>query len=62
MSMFLILSSAKISYRYICAPDAVHHMFIPEYKKEYPQAKVIGVPALVEKNKGVIEFDGGVFS
>ncbi|KAB5591583.1 Transcription elongation regulator 1 [Ceratobasidium theobromae] len=44
--------------KYICAPDAVHHMFIPEYKKEYPQAKVIGVPALVEKNKGVIEFDG----
>ncbi|KAJ1306463.1 hypothetical protein OPQ81_007466 [Rhizoctonia solani] len=32
--------------KYICGPDAVHHLFLGPYKREYPEAK------------GEIEFDG----
>jgi len=44
--------------RYICAADAEHSMYLAEYKKAYPTAKLIGVPGLVEKKRGVVEFDG----
>ncbi|KAJ7253685.1 hypothetical protein B0H12DRAFT_1116186 [Mycena haematopus] len=37
--------------KWIMGADAVHHMFLGQYKKEYPEAKVIGVEALVEKKK-----------
>lgn len=46
--------------RYICGPDAVHHLFLAEYKREYPDAKLIGVAALVAKRKE-LKFDGGEF-
>jgi len=29
--------------KYIINPDAVHHLFLPEFKRAYPDAKVIGV-------------------
>ncbi|ELU37964.1 hypothetical protein AG1IA_08011 [Rhizoctonia solani AG-1 IA] len=44
--------------RYICGADAVHHLFLGQYKKAYPEAKMIGVAPLVEKKKGEFEFDG----
>ncbi|CAE6499674.1 unnamed protein product [Rhizoctonia solani] len=44
--------------KYICGADAVHHLFLGQYKREYPEAKVIGVAALVAKKKGEFEFDG----
>ncbi|KAJ7919006.1 hypothetical protein B0H13DRAFT_1990963 [Mycena leptocephala] len=37
--------------KWIMAGDAVHHMFLGQFKKEYPEAKVIGVEALVEKKR-----------
>ncbi|KAF8828244.1 hypothetical protein HHX47_DHR4000713 [Lentinula edodes] len=37
--------------RWIIAADIVHHLFIGQYKKEYPEAKVIGVEGLREKKK-----------
>jgi hypothetical protein len=45
--------------RYICGADAVHYLFLSQYKQEYPEAKTIGVAPLVEKVKGQFQFDGG---
>ncbi|QRV73494.1 hypothetical protein RhiJN_01508 [Ceratobasidium sp. AG-Ba] len=44
--------------KYIIGADAVHHLYLNEYKKLYPDAKVIGVPGLVAKKEGVLKFDG----
>ncbi|KAF7323745.1 hypothetical protein MKEN_00595500 [Mycena kentingensis (nom. inval.)] len=48
--------------RWIIAADAVHHLYLHEFKKAYPQAKVIGVEALITKKakgkKDAVEFDG----
>ncbi|KAJ7255273.1 hypothetical protein C8J57DRAFT_1345943 [Mycena rebaudengoi] len=37
--------------KWIMGADAVHHMFLGPFKKQYPAAKVIGVEALIEKKK-----------
>ncbi|KAJ7731144.1 hypothetical protein DFH07DRAFT_847740 [Mycena maculata] len=37
--------------KWIMGADAVHHLFLGQFKKAYPEAKVIGVAALVEKKK-----------
>ncbi|KAJ6616433.1 hypothetical protein B0H10DRAFT_2036979 [Mycena sp. CBHHK59/15] len=37
--------------KWIMGGDAVHHMFLGQFKKVYPEAKVIGVEALVAKKK-----------
>ncbi|KAF9493170.1 hypothetical protein BDN71DRAFT_1508755 [Pleurotus eryngii] len=37
--------------KWIMGADAVHHLFLAEYKTAYPEAKVIGVEPLVEKKK-----------
>ncbi|KAJ6572027.1 hypothetical protein B0H19DRAFT_988725 [Mycena capillaripes] len=37
--------------KWIMGADAMHHMFLGQFKKEYPEAKVIGVEALVAKKK-----------
>ncbi|KAF4581266.1 hypothetical protein EYR40_002852 [Pleurotus pulmonarius] len=37
--------------KWIMGADAVHHLFLAEYKAAYPQAKVIGVEPLVAKKK-----------
>ncbi|KAF5352166.1 hypothetical protein D9758_009194 [Tetrapyrgos nigripes] len=37
--------------KYIMAGDFVHHLFLGEFKKAYPQAKVIGVDGLGAKKK-----------
>ncbi|KAF9644252.1 hypothetical protein BDM02DRAFT_3122223 [Thelephora ganbajun] len=38
--------------KYILAADADHHYFLTEWKKNYPEAKMIGVETLPEKKKG----------
>ncbi|KAK7059672.1 hypothetical protein R3P38DRAFT_2837172 [Favolaschia claudopus] len=45
--------------KWIVGADAVHHLFLAQYKEAYPDAKVIGVQALVEKKKSEgFKFDG----
>ncbi|CAE6370706.1 unnamed protein product [Rhizoctonia solani] len=48
--------------KYICGADAVHHLFLGQYKQEYPNAKMIGVASLVEKKKKEFQFDGGKYN
>ncbi|EJT99466.1 hypothetical protein DACRYDRAFT_23983 [Dacryopinax primogenitus] len=43
--------------KYIMAADAVHTMFISDFKREFPDAKCIGVEPLPEKRKD-INWDG----
>ena len=46
--------------RWIIGPDAVHHLFLGEFKREFPDAKVIAVhEAIQKKTKEGIEFHGG---
>jgi hypothetical protein len=47
--------------KYIIAPDIEHHIFISSYKKEYPQAEVIGVEGLPEKREGNSDTKGVPF-
>jgi hypothetical protein len=45
--------------RYIVAPNVAHNLFIGQYKKAYPDAKLIGIPDLIEKKKAEeLTFDG----
>ncbi|KAF5345380.1 hypothetical protein D9757_013386 [Collybiopsis confluens] len=39
------------SVKWIIAPDIVHHLFLGQYKKAYPEAIVVGVQGLREKKK-----------
>ncbi|KAH7917921.1 hypothetical protein BV22DRAFT_1025496, partial [Leucogyrophana mollusca] len=45
--------------KYIVGADAVHYLYLAEFKKEYPDAKLIGIadalPKMPDKN---IKFDG----
>ncbi|KZO89969.1 hypothetical protein CALVIDRAFT_551709 [Calocera viscosa TUFC12733] len=43
--------------KYIIAADAVHNLFISQFKLEFPEAKCIGVEPLLEKRKD-ITWDG----
>jgi len=44
--------------RYLVSPDVEHHFFLEEFKKEYPEAKVIGVEGLIAKKAGTLTLDG----
>jgi len=45
--------------KYIVSPDAVHHLYLGEYKKEYPEAKLIAPQAAIERhNDSELKFDG----
>ncbi|KAJ7758943.1 hypothetical protein DFH07DRAFT_958082 [Mycena maculata] len=45
--------------KWIMGPDAVHHMFLGQFKAVYPEAKVIGVEALVAKKRDEgLDLDG----
>jgi len=45
--------------RFIISPDAVHHLFLTQYKKAYPSAKVIGPEAaLARLEDKSLKFDG----
>jgi hypothetical protein len=43
--------------RYLVAPNSLHHLFIAEWKRAYPDAQVYAAPGLREKRKD-IAFDG----
>jgi len=45
--------------KYIIGPDAVHHLYLGEFKKEYPDAKLIAVEEAIKKkeSEGLV-FDG----
>ncbi|KAF8324308.1 uncharacterized protein EI90DRAFT_3146910 [Cantharellus anzutake] len=43
---------------YLVAPDAEHSLFLSQWAKSYPDAKVIGVPPLVPKRRGEVTFHG----
>lgn len=43
--------------KFLVCPNVVHHLYVGDYKKKWPDAKVIGVKGLKEKRKDV-EFDG----
>ncbi|HEY2106343.1 MAG TPA: DUF4336 domain-containing protein [Candidatus Binataceae bacterium] len=42
--------------RAIVAPTKAHHLFVGEYVKAYPEAKLYGAPGLAEKRKD-LRFD-----
>ncbi|KAJ6532693.1 hypothetical protein DFH09DRAFT_1181988 [Mycena vulgaris] len=45
--------------KWIMAGDAVHHMFLGQFKTAYPEAKIIGVEALIAKKKAEgLKLDG----
>jgi len=43
--------------QYLVSPDAEHTLFLTEFKKEYPNAKVIGGERVEKKFEGKIKFD-----
>jgi len=43
--------------KYIIGADAVHHLFLGEFKKEYPDAKLIAVEDAIQKRQD-LSFDG----
>ncbi|EJF63626.1 hypothetical protein DICSQDRAFT_101499 [Dichomitus squalens LYAD-421 SS1] len=45
--------------KWIIGPDAVHHLFLGDFKKEFPEAKLIAVDeAIQKKKKEGLQFDG----
>ncbi|KAJ7698660.1 hypothetical protein B0H17DRAFT_1196759 [Mycena rosella] len=44
--------------QYIIGADAVHHLFLAEFKKAYPTAKLIAPAAAVERADKTLVFDG----
>lgn len=42
--------------RHIIAPNSLHHLFLPEWKRAYPGAKTYAPPGL-RKKRGDIDFD-----
>ena len=47
---------------YIAAPDFEHHIFISEWAKAYPSAKILGVDGLPEKREKLQETAGTQFN
>lgn len=45
--------------KFIVGPDQGHHLYLGEFKKAYPDAKLIAVEEAIQKHKGEdIKFDG----
>jgi len=45
--------------KYIVNPDIVHHLFLPEFKKAYPEAKLLGVEETLHRSVDkTLKFDG----
>jgi hypothetical protein len=40
--------------RHIVAPNSLHHLFLPEWKRVYPAAKVYAAPGLREKRNDIV--------
>jgi hypothetical protein len=47
--------------RHIVAPNSLHHLFLPEWKRAYPEAKVYAPPGLRRKRADII-FDADLGS
>jgi hypothetical protein len=47
--------------RHIIAPNSLHHLFLPEWKRAYPGAKVYAPPGLRKKRKDIV-FDADLGS
>jgi hypothetical protein len=47
--------------RHIIAPNSLHHLFLPEWKRAYPEAKVYAPPGLRRKREDMV-FDGDLGS
>ena len=45
--------------RYLVAPNSLHHVFIADWKRAYPDAQTYAAPGLREKRKDMA-FDGRV--
>ena len=43
--------------RHIVAPNSLHHLFLPEWKRAYPEAKLYAPPGLRNKREDIV-FDG----
>ena len=51
------------TFRFIVAPNIMHHYFLKGYKDQYPNAKVIGPKDLNKKKEGEgWQLDGGSFN
>lgn len=51
-----------IIYRYIVSPDAVHHLYLNDFKKAYPSAKLLATEAAAKRQGNPdLQFDGGEF-
>ncbi|HEY4345586.1 MAG TPA: DUF4336 domain-containing protein [Parvibaculum sp.] len=40
--------------RYLIAPNALHHLFIADWKRAYPNARTYAAPGLQEKRKDIV--------
>lgn len=40
--------------RHIVAPNSLHHLFLPEWKRAYPEARMVAPPGLREKRKDIV--------
>jgi hypothetical protein len=40
--------------RHIVAPNSLHHLFLPEWKRAYPGARVYAAPGLRKKRKDIV--------
>jgi hypothetical protein len=40
--------------RHIVAPNSLHHLFLPEWKRSYPGAKVYAPPGLRKKREDIV--------
>jgi Domain of unknown function (DUF4336) len=47
--------------RHIIAPNSLHHLFLPEWKRAYPEAKVYAPPGLRRKREDIV-FDADLGS
>ncbi|RZN32666.1 DUF4336 domain-containing protein [Bradyrhizobium sp. Leo121] len=47
--------------RHIVAPNSLHHLFLPEWKRAYPDAKVYAPPGLRKKREDIV-FDADLES
>ncbi|KAF9530013.1 hypothetical protein CPB83DRAFT_851435 [Crepidotus variabilis] len=44
--------------KYIVSPDAVHHLYLSEFKRTYPSAKLIATAAAIQRHGDPKQFDG----
>ena len=45
--------------KYLVAPNSLHHLFLPSWKRAYPEATLCAAPGLRKKRKDIV-FDGDI--